>query len=172
MNPRSGVCTPLPYPILTTTTAVNTRPSPTPSARRSIGISPSIRNAFLKPSRSSAEPSGSAPVEADETGADVASISASHFSELGGWCRPGGSGKDFDHISIRRSWGIELLVRRFVNHQDLIDGDVLQNLPHATWPEDFEPLNGLGLAQPEMKADVVAAQIAGDVVDLFDLLFF
>ena len=93
--------------------------------------------------------------------------SASHFSELGGWCRPGTSGKDLKHIRIRPF----PLLFRFLNAQDLIDGDVFQNLPQAARPEDFDPLNCCGLAQAEMKADIVAAEITGDVVDLFDLLF-
>ena len=99
--------------------------------------------------------------------AGAASRSASHFSELGGWCRPGTSGKNFNDIRI---WPIPLLLR-FLNGQDLIDGDIFQNLPQAARPEDFDPLNRLGLAQSEMKADIVAAEIAGDVVDLFDLPF-
>jgi len=84
---------------------------------------------------------------------------------------PGTSGKDFEHISIG-SRGTELPFLRFLNGQDLIDGDVFQYLPNAARPEDFDPLNCPGLAQAEMKADIVAAEITGDVVDLFDLLSF
>jgi hypothetical protein len=43
-----------------------------------------------------------APFGADEAGAKAESDCASHFSELGGWCRPGTSGKEFEHITFRR----------------------------------------------------------------------
>ena len=43
------------------------------------------------------------------------------------------------------------------------------DLPRAARPGDLDPLDGLRRAQADVQADVVAAQIAGDVVDLPDL---
>ena len=54
---------------------------------------------------------------------------------------------------------------RFLDHQYLIDGDVLQGLLHPARPTDLDPLNDLRRAQADMQADVVAAEVAGDVVD-------
>lgn len=44
-------------------------------------------------------------VEADEAERKGGSRSASHFSEVGGWCRPGTSGKDLQHITFYRPGG-------------------------------------------------------------------
>ena len=58
---------------------------------------------------------------------------------------------------------------RLLNGEDLIDGDVVQRLPGAARPDNFETPYDAGLAEAEMEADVVAAEITCGVVDLIDL---